>query len=143
MKSGEPQPSDDLLLLMEQKRNQPSLTAEVVGEAARWLKSELKGASVSYHYASCDYADYYGHAVFLLQRRQGESQFLLEIKVAEIGGKPYVFAETRALGRQTGTLFPFFGEVQSSEGKATVLHYISDFLLSTEADEPRREATAG
>jgi hypothetical protein len=31
-------------------------------------------------------------------------------------------------------LFPFFGEIGTSDGRLTILHYIADFILSTTPD---------
>lgn len=131
MQSGDPRPADNLKLLIEQKQNSPSVTCEVVSQASRWLKAELTGAGVAFQYAACDERDHYGFSVFTVTRTTGESQLVLEVKVAEIGGRPYAFAQVRSLGRSGSVLFPLFGEVSSGDGRELLLHYVSDFLLST------------
>lgn len=131
MQSGDPRPADNLKMMIEQKQHSASVTCEVVSEAARWLKAELAGAGVAYQYAACDEQDHYGFAVFTVTRTSGETQLVLEVKVAEIGGRPYAFAQVRSLGRFGSVLFPLFGEVSSEAGRDLLLHYISDFFLST------------
>jgi hypothetical protein len=134
MKSGEPAPRYELKLILDKKRSNPHGTIDVVSESAKWLKSELNGAEVVYQYGACDFEDHYGFAVFLIIRKTSRNRLILELKIAEVGNRPYVFAEVRSMGRSSGSLFPFFGEVKSTEGKEQVLHYLSDFLLSTQDD---------
>lgn len=131
MKSGEPKPQDDLRLLMEQKRSQPSVTLDVVSAASAWLKAQLKGARATYNYAACQAEDYSGFSVLVVTRWRGQTGYFLELRVTELGGKPFVFAEVRTMGHAQGRLFPFFGEIHTEEGRARMLHYIADFLLST------------
>lgn len=132
MKSGKPLPVDDLRMLMERKRSLPSLTCEIVSEASRWLKAVLEGAGVNYHYAACADRDYYGFAVVSVSRRRGSAQLVMELKVAEIGEQPYIFADVRMLGQGPTSFFPFFGTLGDEEGRELALNYISDFLLSTD-----------
>lgn len=135
MKSGKPAPIEDLQLIINQKRSAHSITCDVVSEAANWLKSALLGAEIRFQYGACDFEDHYGYAVFIILRKSGQTRLLLEIKVAEIAEEPMLFAEVRSVGRSSGSLFPFFGEISSEEGQKRVLHYIADFILSTESDE--------
>ena len=134
MRSGNPEPANNLKLLLEQKLNMSSRTCEVVSEASRWLKAELTGAGVRYHYAACDERDHYGFAVFTITRTNGATQLILETKIAELGEQPYAFAQVRMLGRFDSALFPLFGEIATDEGRQLLLHYISDFVLSTAGD---------
>lgn len=130
MKSGKPEPSCELDLLIKKKENQPSLTVEVVSEASRWIKSELAGAGIAYHYAACDNFDHYGFSVFTIIREHRTANLSLEIKVAEIGGVPYFFTNVRELGHGHSSLFPFSGEMGSEAGRQSLLEYLSDFILS-------------
>ncbi len=132
MKSGDPHAIDDLKLLIETKRNAPSQTLDIVSDAARWLKSALKGAGVAYSYASCEERDHYGYAAFTILRNYRGEPVCLDLKVAEIGNTPHAFAEVRSLGKYDGTLFPFFGDLRSDEDRHMLLHYVADFMLSTE-----------
>lgn len=134
MKSGDPAPKDDLKLLIERKRNQAGLTMDVVSEASNWLKAQLKGAGVSFHYAACEAEDHYGFAVMVISRWKNNSTYFLELRLAEIGEQPFLFAEVRAIGKTDASLFPYFGEIHSEEGRNLAMHYIADFLLSTESD---------
>lgn len=137
MKSGEPQPLFDLQTLIAQKRHLPSLTCSVVSEASRWLKAQLIGANVAFQYAACDDRDHYGYSVLLVQRSSTSGQFILEVKIAEIGGKAFVQAQTRMIGRIDGYHFPYFGPFHNPEDREMALQYISDFLLATETEEER------
>lgn len=131
MKSGDPKSNDDLRLVMATKRGGMSPTIEIVSEASKWMKAALKGADVPYSYAACE-EQHYGFAVFTLIRSYRKSMICLELKIAEIGSCPYVFAEVRSLGKVEGKLFPFFGPIHSQEDRDILLHYVSDYLLGTE-----------
>lgn len=56
----------------------------------------------------------------------------LDMKIAEIRGMPYIFAEVRSLGKFDGTRFPFFGDLRSDDERDLLLHYVADYLISTE-----------
>lgn len=132
MRSGDPLPSDDLKLIIETKQHRPNTTVEVVSDATNWLKAALKGADVPYSYSACEQA-HYGYAVITILRNYGTEPVSLELKVAEIQDRPYVFAEVHSLGRFGGTMFPFFGDLQSDESRTQLLHYVADFMLSTQS----------
>ena len=134
MRSGDPEPVDDLKLIIETKRHQPASTVEVVSNAARWLKAALKGSGVAFSYSSC-HEEHYGYAVITLLRSHRGQPVSLDLKIAEIKDRPYVFAEVRSLGHFGGTMFPFFSDMQSDDSRELLLHYISDFILSTEGHE--------
>jgi hypothetical protein len=131
MKSGDPAPLSDLQTLLAQKRSLPSTTVEVVSEAARWLKAQLKGAEVDFHYAACEDRDHYGFAVFVITRNVPEGRYLLELKVAEIDEKPFLSANAKMHGRYETSLFPYFSAMHTEEERRRALQYISDFLLGT------------
>ncbi len=133
MKSGNPEPADELRLLIQAKRHAPSRTVEVVSATARWLKAALKGADVAYSYASCEEEDHYGYAAFTVLRFYRGEPVSLDLKIAEIRETPYFFAEVRSLGKFDGTLFPFFGEAKSEDGRSLLLHYVADFVMGTDA----------
>ena len=131
MRSGDPEASEDLKLIIDAKRHHPPNTIEVVSDAARWVKAALKGAGVHYSYSQCE-EDHYGYAVVTVVRSHRGEPVSLDLKIAEIQDRPYVFAEVRSLGRFGGTMFPFFGDLQSDESRTQLLHYVADFILSTE-----------
>ncbi len=131
MQSGTPEPADNLRLIMETKRSSPSMTCEIVSKAAKWLKGELTGAEVHYQYAACDENDQYGFAMFDVHRMHDEIPVMLRIKIAEIRSTPFVFAQVNVAGRESG-VFPFFSDISSADARLLLLHYVSDFLLSTE-----------
>ena len=132
MKSGDPEPNDDLKLVIAEKKNAPSETVDVVSAASRWLKSALKGAEVSFNYSSCEEEDHYGFSAFTIIRSYRGQPTSLDLKIAEIRSQPYIFAEVRSLGKLEGTLFPFFGNLQSDNDRDLLMHYIADFVMSTE-----------
>lgn len=132
MKSGNPDAIDDLKLVIETKQHAPAQTVDIVSESARWLKAALKGAGVKYSYASCEEENHYGFAAFTIVRTDKNKPVCLDLKIAEVRDTPYMFAEVRALGKNDGTLFPFFGECRSEDGRELLLHYIADFVMSTD-----------
>ena len=131
MKSGNPHAADQLALIISQKQNTPSRTCEIVSEAAVWLKAELTGAGVKYLYGACEENEHYGYANFLLNRHYEGIPIMMEIKIAEIENKPFVFADVRSSGRHSGMGFPFFSSLAPESGQELFLHYLSDFILST------------
>ena len=133
MKSGDPTPLADLQIILAEKRNMPSQTSEVVSEASKWLKAALKGAEIDFHYAACDDKEHYGYSVFVINREHSDGRYILEAKIAEIQGKAYLSAEVRIVGRDPSNLFPYFADFSADDGRQRALHYIADFLLSSEA----------
>jgi hypothetical protein len=133
MKSGDPEPIDDLSLVLAAKRSAPSRTLDVVSKSSKWLKAALKGAGVTFSYSSCESEDHYGFAAITIVRKYRGQPASLDIKIAEIRDRAHVFAEVRSLGKYEGTLFPFFGDLESDSERELLLHYIADFVIS--ADE--------
>jgi hypothetical protein len=133
LKSGNPDPIDDLKLIIDTKRHSPNQTVDVVSDATRWIKAALEGAGIAYTYACCDMEEPFGFAAFTILRSYRREHVVLDLKVAEIKGRPFVFAEIRTTGKLAGTLFPFFGNLRSDEDRDNLLHYIADFMLSSEA----------
>lgn len=131
MKSGTPDPIDALQIIIDTKRHMPSLAVEVISDSTRWLKAALDGAGVSYGYASCKEGEPYGYAAFTITRHYRSESVILELKVAEINGMPYVFAKVRTTGSCPDTLFPYFGNLRSDEQRDSLLHYIADFVVSS------------
>jgi len=131
VRSGNPSSIEELKLVIEMKRHSPRQTVDVVSESARWLKSALKGAGVKFSYASCEEEDHYGFAAITILRKYRGEPVSLDLKVAEVRGNPYLFAEVRTLGKHDGTLFPFFRDLSTEDGRDLLLHYIADFVMST------------
>ena len=131
MRSGDPQPNDDLRHVLAAKRNTSSRGVEIVSEAASWLKGALKGANVHFSYGSCEEQDYFGFAAFTIVRSYRGMLTTLDLKIAEIREAPYIFAEVRSHGKTEGTLFPFFSDLRSEDHRDLLLHYVADFILST------------
>jgi len=127
-----PHASDQLALIINQKRNMPSDTCEVVSKASTWLKAELTGANIRFHYGACEENDHYGYASFLITRRYKDNPVVLEVKIAEIKSRPFGFADVRSTGRASGLGFPFFRMLDEDESRELFLHYLSDFILSTQ-----------
>lgn len=133
MKSGQPEPIDDLQLIIDTKRHAPNINVDVISDATRWLKAALDGADVKYSYASCEEGEPYGYAVLTIMRHYHSQLMILELKVAEINTQPHVFAKVRTTGKNPDTLFPFFGNLRSDEQRDSLLHYIADFVISSQA----------
>ncbi len=130
MNSGNPDPADELSLIINVKRNQHCHTLEVVSEASAWLKSQLYGANVDFVYTPCTPDNYGGFSMFTVVKFSSQgSKLALELKVAEINHRPYVFADVQQVGNVQERLFPFFADISSHESKQNLLHYVSDFLL--------------
>lgn len=130
MKSGDPEPIDELALVMASKRGSAPAAVAIVSEASRWLKSALKGANIAFNYASSEQKRHYGFSAFTIVRKYQGQLTVLDMKIAEIRGAPYVFAEMRTLGKLEGTLFPFFGNLSSDDDRELLLHYIADYVIS-------------
>lgn len=133
MKSGDPEPINDLLHVMAAKQSSPSRTLDVVSKSSQWLKAALKGAGVAFSYSSCEDEDHYGFAAITIVQNYLGQPACLDIKIAEIRDRPFIFAEVRSLGKFEGTMFPFFGDLYSDDERDLLLHYIADFVIS--ADE--------
>ncbi|MGE9289746.1 MAG: hypothetical protein ACQKBT_02070, partial [Puniceicoccales bacterium] len=121
-------------MILETKRNAASDSCQIVSDASSWLKSELKGADVKYQYGACE-NELWTFSSFTLVRDVDEEKLSFELKIAEIDHTPYAFVDVHPVGKAHERRFPFFGEIESDEGKKRVLHYIADFLLSTEVPE--------
>lgn len=134
MKSGNPEPSSDLFMILETKRNNGSNSSQIVSEASAWMKSELKGAKVQFQYGACQ-NELWTFSSFTFHRNGDNEKLSFELKVAEIDEVPYAFIDVHPVGKPHDRRFPFFGEIGSEDGKKKVLHYIADFILSTEASE--------
>lgn len=132
MHSGNPDPANDLRLILEKKRSQPGLNCEIVSEASRWLQSELKGAEIDYTYLSCDDHLHYGYSLFLVNRTVASHQMTLSIKIAEIDEQPHVACDIRVSGATGYNAFPLYTQVTTHEGQQLLLAYIADFVLSCE-----------
>ncbi len=133
MRSGDPEPIDDLLLVMAEKQSSPSRTLDVVSKSTEWLKAALKGANVTFSYSSCEEENHYGYAAISIVRKYNGEPACLDIKIAEIRDCAYIFAEVRSLGKFEGTMFPFFGNLKSDDERDLLLHYIADFVISADA----------
>jgi hypothetical protein len=131
MRSGDPQPNDDLRHVLAAKKNAVSNTLEVVSESAAWLKGALKGADVPFSYGSCEEKDPFGFAAFTVVRSYRGTPTTLHLKIAEIRDTAFIFAEVRSHGKAEGTLFPFFGDLSSEDHRNLLLHYVADFVAST------------
>ncbi len=129
MHSGNPEPADELSLILNIKRNQPNQALEVVSEASRWLKSQLSGVDCQFDYTACEPGNPSAFATFSVLKECNGVRLVLDMKVAEVHGKPYVFAEILQIGSMQGRLFPFFADISSHASKQHLLHYIADFLL--------------
>lgn len=124
---------ETLKFLLQGKKADLETPREVVREAVDWMHTQFLNADISHHYSDGGSGlGFYGY--FQIKSILKETAITLHIKIAEINGTPYAFAEVRVRGQHEMILFPFFGEIGSAEGKLTILHYIADFILSTTPD---------
>ncbi|ADE55613.1 hypothetical protein [Coraliomargarita akajimensis] len=129
MNSGSPEPANELSFILNMKREQTSNVIEVVSEASRWIKAQLSGAGVEFAYTPCEADNPSTFATFSVSKEQGNNLIVLDLKVAEINSKPYVFAQVLQVGAIQGQLFPYFADISSSAAKQSLMHYIADFIL--------------
>lgn len=124
---------ETLKFLIQSKRADHEQPREIVESAVDWLSTQLRNADIPYHYAEAGF----GHGVygyFQIKALLKDTAITLHIKIAEINGNPYAFAEIRVRGQQDRVLFPFFGQIGGEEGRLNILHYVCDFVLSTTPD---------
>lgn len=124
---------ETLKFLLQSKSADCSIAHDVVSEAVSWMRNQFQNADVSFHYADGG-TGHGAYGYFQIKSLLKQTAITLHLKIAEINGVPFVFAEIRVRGQHESILFPFFGEIGSEEGRVTMLHYIADFLLSTVPD---------
>jgi len=124
---------ETLKFLLQSKKADTETPLEVVREAVEWMKTQFQNSGTVYHYSDGG-AGLGAYGYFQIKSILKETAITLHIKIAEINGVAYSFAEVRVRGQHEMILFPFFGEVSSADGKLTMLHYIADFILSTAPD---------
>ncbi|MEZ5277785.1 MAG: hypothetical protein R3F07_15495 [Opitutaceae bacterium] len=130
MYSGDPEPANDLKLVINKKRDHPGLNCEVVSQASRWLKSELKGADIEFTYLSCDERSHYGYSMFLVNQSSHGHRMTLSIKIAEINEAAQAFCEIRVDDEKKTSAFPLITGIADDKGRQLLMHYIADFVLS-------------
>jgi len=118
-------------MILETKRNSASDSCQIVSDASAWLKAELKGANIQFQYGACQ-DDLWTFSSFSFLRDGDDEKLSFELKIAEIDKTPFAFIDVHPVGKIQERRFPFFGEIQTENGKRKVLHYIADFILSTE-----------
>jgi hypothetical protein len=124
---------ETLKFLIQSKKADHERPLDIVHGAVDWLSTQLRNAELPFHYAEGGF----GHGVygyFQIKTLLKETAVTLHIKVAEINGKAYAFADIRVRGQQDRLLFPFFGQISGEEGRLDILHYICDFILSSTPD---------
>lgn len=121
---------ETLKFLLESKKADPETPRDVVREAVEWVQIQLQNAKIVYGYTEGGTGlGTYGHIEIRSQLK--EQSITLHLKVAEINGSAFAFAEVGVSGHRETILFPFFGEISTADGKLMILHYIADFILST------------
>ena len=132
---------DTLADILAFKRAAPHANADLVREAADWLRAELD--SIGQKYLFTDMAvDFFGYADFSIHCYWGGQRLTLELEIVEINDRPVAFAEIRPRLHGWRGQFPWYQEIASAEGRITLLHYVADFILSVscrgEAEERSR-----
>ncbi len=135
MLSGNPDPSSDLQMILETKRNSKPEACDIVSIASRWIKAQLKGAGVPFQYGACEKYDHSAFSSITIVREGEQPRIVFDLKIAEINKEPFAFVDVHLMGKPTERLFPFFGEIGSEQGKERILNYIADFILGTEREE--------
>lgn len=121
---------ETLKFLLQGKKADLDTPLEVVRTAASWMHGQFTEADVPFDYSECG-AGLGTYGYFQICSNPKVTAIALHLKIAEIHGEPYAFAEVRLRGKDEVMLFPFFGEIGTAEGKLTILHYIADFVLSS------------
>lgn len=121
---------ETLKFLLQGKKADKDTPREVVREAAEWLRIQFENAKVPNQQVEEGYG-FGAYSHFQVQSQLASIAITLHVKIAEINGEAYAFAEVCVRGHQEEILFPFFGEISTADGKLTILHYIADFILST------------
>ena len=124
---------ETLKSLLQQKKADCTRALDVVSDAVSWMRTQFQKADIAFHYADGG-VGHGAYGYFQIKSLLKETAITLHLKIAEINFQPYVFAEVRVRGQHESILFPFFGEIGTDEGKLTMLHYITDFVLSTTPD---------
>jgi|GEM_PF-6267816 len=132
MNSGNPDPANDLFMILETKRNSSLDACHIVSGASAWMKAQLKGAKIGFQYGACQTENQSTFSSFTIHRSTDKQKLSFELKIAEINKVPFAFIDVHPVGKPTERLFPFFGEIGSEKGKSLVLNYIADFLISSE-----------
>lgn len=126
--------TSSLAYLLETKKADSERASVIIDRACDWFKEQLEEAQVPYHFTNSGVQEHGGYGYFQIKSIFKGTAITLHLKIAEIHEKPFCFAEIRVRGQQERLLFPFFGEIGTHEGKLTILHYVADFLLSTQQD---------
>jgi hypothetical protein len=124
---------ETLKFLLQSKQGDSTRTNEVVAVAVSWMTTQLRNAEVFFHYSAVG-LNHGVHGYFQIKSPPENSAIILHLKIAEINGVAYASVEVRVPGQHLGSLFPYFGEIDSEQGRLTLLHFITDFLLSTTQD---------
>lgn len=121
---------ETLKFLLQGKKADLETPLEVVREAVGWMSTQFRNAEIPFQYADGG-AGLGSYGYFQIKSTLKGTAITLHLKIAEIHGAPYAFAEVRVREKDEVILFPFFGEIGTAEGKLTILHYIADFVLSS------------
>lgn len=124
---------ETLKFLLQSKKADLDAPREVVREAVDWMHTQLQVAEIPHHYSDGG-SGLGSYGYFQIKSLLKQTAITLHIKIAEINGIPYAFAEVRVRGHHEMILFPFFGEIGTNDGKSTILHYVADFILTTTPD---------
>lgn len=125
---------ETLKFLLQGKKADLQTPREVVHEASEWMRTQLTNAGITFQQAARG-SGLGAFSHFQIQSHIGKMSITLHLKVAEINGQAYAFSEVRVTEERETVLFPFFGEISTTDGKTTILHYIADFILSTMPEE--------
>lgn len=120
---------DTLKFLLESKQADASKTGEVVNEAVEWMQGQLQNAGIAFQYVPAG-AGAGSYGVLQVRPLNPEVHLLLEMRVAEIKASPHVSAVVRQTDGGS-VCFPYYGEMGSEDGRATLLNFVADFVLST------------
>lgn len=120
---------ETLKFLLQSKHADATTPGEVVREAVEWVQGQLRNAGVPFQYVPVG-SGIGCYGVIQVRPTGPGANLLLDLRIAEIKGVPYVSAEVRQ-SHDGSVCFPYFGEIGGSDGRDTLLNFIADFVLST------------
>jgi hypothetical protein len=123
-----------LTSILREKQNTRDAHSHVHQALGRWLSEELKAAEEDNQLFDCE-TKFYGYSRVTLQRNLHGVQVSLDIKIGDIEGKPFYFADVRLIGQYYRPMLPATGALITDGDKARLLAYIADFILSVQSGE--------
>lgn len=125
---------DTLASIILDKKNKASKEQKPHKALGWWLSEELNSIDEDNQLFECE-ATFYSYSRITLQRSLHGVQASLDVKIGDIDGEPFYFADVRLIGQYYRPMLPTSGTLVSAEDKAKLLSYVADFILSVQSGE--------